>query len=255
MSLRASTVARCVTQATGARAPLQPFLDHIHQALPQRIVWARASPLSGPSMISRARPWTADQARNSAPWRRAAGSTPASTIRSSATPRSWNGLRPLLPALAGSGEPAFVRPREHGAEQPGLAHGELQIAEPDGAQARPRQLGRAEPCAQGAELRLHRPGKARQRRHAHRPQQLHATREVPVGGIRHHPGPSRGLAQHDRVGTAGLRQRDASLQQNAAQIAVPIRAACRRFGILAHQRARMWTASIFYVNACGRCTQ
>ena len=52
---------------------------------------------------------------------------------------------------------------------------------------------------------------------------------MPVGGIRHHSGPPRGLAQHDRVRPAGLRQRDAGLEQSPPQIAVPIGAARRWF--------------------------
>jgi hypothetical protein len=45
---------------------------------------------------------------------------------------------------------------------------------------------------------------------------------VPVGRIGDYAGPSRCLAQHNRLGAAGLRQRNAGFQQGAPQITVPI---------------------------------
>ena len=60
-------------------------------------------PRSGPSMASSAMPCTVDQARYSAPGRRAGGRAPAVTRSSSAALRCWKGLSPVAPPMAGSG--------------------------------------------------------------------------------------------------------------------------------------------------------
>jgi len=60
------------------------------------------APLSGPSMIRMASPWTADHARYSAPGLRSRGRTPASTSKSSAELSSSNGFSPLFPVFATS---------------------------------------------------------------------------------------------------------------------------------------------------------
>jgi hypothetical protein len=64
------------------------------------------APRSGPSMRSMARPWTADQARNSAPGRRAAGRTPASTRPSRPAASCWNAVSPPGPARSGMPAPS-----------------------------------------------------------------------------------------------------------------------------------------------------
>ena len=216
---------------------LNPLLHHLQQApLDTAHLRARQSAqrsLERQAWRDHAPPTTPDTPRRvDAP----GGSTPASTIRSSATPSNWNGLRPLLPAIAGL--PRHLRiagNRERRAEQPRLGPGEPQIGGADRAQAGAREVGGSPRRSRASSFSIA-TASADERRRPHRLQQRVAAGEVPVRGIGNHACAARGLAQHHRIGPAVARQRDARIQQRLPQIAMTV-------GAASAMRGRPWHPS------------
>ena len=155
-----------------------------------------------------------------------------------------------MPVLAGSAAVSGSPGTENAVlEQPRLVLGKPQIGGADRAQAGAREVGGTPAAAQPAELGLHRNGQRRQRRRAHRLEQIVAAGEVPVGRVGDNAGAPRRLAQHHSIGTAVARQFDASFKQRSPQIAMAIRAARRWAGrhIGHHSSVNMWTLSISVV--------
>jgi hypothetical protein len=176
--------------------------------------WGSGRSRRGPSSSRLDRPWTADQAANSAPWRRCGVRAPTSTSSSSRARRIRYGLM-VCSASVGSVRDAWrrgwsagwCRAAERGAEPARFGAGEVDVGPPDRFESRAGTGDRA------ARRDARRAFDHQQTELGHAPlgdggEQVLLVGEVPVHSIVRDTGLPGGRPQQDRVGATGAGQVD-----------------------------------------------